>query len=78
MSQYTRAVVLTRSVRTVCQCGEGAEVRCVSDGSLGRALGLTDLPTESDARTALAVWEATHECAPTVAELMSLLGLDVL
>ncbi|MFM9464169.1 hypothetical protein ACKI1K_15130 [Streptomyces scabiei] len=78
MPNFTRALVLTRYVRTVCQCGEGVEVRCVQDGSLGRALGLTDLPTESDARTALGVWEATHECAPTTEELMSLLGLDVL
>jgi hypothetical protein len=53
-------------------------VRCVQDGSLARALGITDLPTESIARTSLAIWEAAHECAPTTEELMSLLGLDVL
>ncbi|WP_333745354.1 hypothetical protein [Streptomyces sp. IBSBF 2950] len=76
MPTYTRSLVLPRYVRTVCRCGEGVEVRCVEDGSLGRALGLTDLPTESDARTALGVWEATHECAPTTAELLALLGLD--
>ncbi|MFE9456013.1 hypothetical protein [Streptomyces californicus] len=78
MPNFTRAAVLTRSVRTVCACGEGVEIRCVQDGSLAYALGLTDLPTETDARFALGVWEATHECAPTVAELLSLLGLDVL
>lgn len=78
MPNFTRALVLTRSVRTVCQCGEGVEVRCVQDGSLARALGITDLPTESIARTSLAIWEAAHECAPTTEELMSLLGLDVL
>ncbi|MDX3206096.1 hypothetical protein [Streptomyces scabiei] len=76
MPNFARAVVLTRYVRTMCQCGEGVEVECVSDGSLGRALGLTDLPTESDALTALGVWEAAHECTPTTAELLALLGLD--
>ncbi|MEU3825255.1 hypothetical protein AB0F36_08005 [Streptomyces sp. NPDC029080] len=48
----------------------------MSDDSLAYALGLTDLPRESDARFALTVWESAHECAPTVAELIELLGLD--
>lgn len=76
MSQYTRALVITRSVRSVCECGEGVEITCVPDDSVAYALGLTELPRESDARFALTVWESAHECAPTVAELLELMGLN--
>lgn len=76
MSKYSRALVVTRSVRTRCECGEGVEIECIPDDSLAFALGMTDAPTESIARTALAVWEATHECPPTVDELAAQLGVD--
>lgn len=76
MQEYTRSVVITRSVRTVCQCGEGVEIQCVSDDSIAKALGMTDLPTESVARAALGVWEEFHQCPPTTDELLELMGLN--
>lgn len=75
MPEFTRTLVISRSVRTLCQCGEGVEIECTPDDSIAFALGLTDKPTESIARTALAVWEATHECPPTVDGLMAAMGL---
>ncbi|MFF9481370.1 hypothetical protein [Streptomyces sp. NPDC014733] len=76
MSPFSRAVIITQTMRTQCLCGHGVELDFVCDESIAAALNLTDKPTESVARAALAVWEATHECPPTVDDLMSLLNLD--
>ncbi|GAA4071575.1 hypothetical protein GCM10022284_04090 [Streptomyces hundungensis] len=75
MSEFSRTLVISRSVRTMCQCGEGVSIECTPDDSIAFALGLTDKPTESIAWTALAIWEATHECAPTIDELVEFIGL---
>ncbi|GGW89633.1 hypothetical protein GCM10010341_08100 [Streptomyces noursei] len=76
MSPFNRSVIFTQTIRTQCLCGEGTEIEFVSDGSIAAALNLTNRPTESVARAALAVWEGAHECTPTGDELMDLLGLN--
>ncbi|MFD8089001.1 hypothetical protein [Streptomyces malaysiensis] len=76
MPMFIRSTAVTQTMRTVCGCGEGVEVEYVPDDSLASALGLTSVPRASDARFALGVWESAHECAPTVEELLSLIGLD--
>ncbi|MFE0775714.1 hypothetical protein [Streptomyces sp. NPDC058861] len=76
MPTFNRSEIVTRALRTACQCGESIEIEFVSDDSIATALGLTAVVTEAVARAALETWERVHECPPTVEELMVLLGLS--
>jgi hypothetical protein len=77
MAEYLRRTVVTQHMVTECaQCRKVQAVLYVSDGSIAKEFGMTELPTASMAHDAIRVWEESHKCLPTTDELLKLMGLN--